>query len=188
MPRTVFERNDVLPVLADIFRTYGFEGASLSVISEKTGLGKGSLYHFFPGGKEEMATAVLDDIDGWFEVHIYRPLRESDDPRQAIEGMCRSVADYFHSGQRVCLVGAFALDNVRDHFGERIHGYFARWTGALTAALERLDLDTKMAKNLAEEAVLSIQGALILARALNEAAVFERALSRVERSLLAGEG
>jgi hypothetical protein len=29
-------------------------------------LGKGSLYHFFPGGKEDMAKAVLDEVAVWF--------------------------------------------------------------------------------------------------------------------------
>ena len=62
MPRVISERADALPALAEVFREHGFEGASLSLISERTGLGKGSLYHFFPGGKEEMAAAVLDDI------------------------------------------------------------------------------------------------------------------------------
>ena len=66
MARTVAERSDVIPVLAEIFREHGFEGASLSIIGEKTGLGKGSLYHFFPGGKEEMAASVLHEIDTWF--------------------------------------------------------------------------------------------------------------------------
>ena len=67
MPRIVAERSDTLPVLAEVFREHGYEGASLSLISKATGLGKGSLYHFFPGGKEEMADAVLSEIDGWFE-------------------------------------------------------------------------------------------------------------------------
>lgn len=77
MARTVAERTDIIPVLAEIFREHGFEGASLSIIGEKTGLGKGSLYHFFPGGKEEMAAAVLHEIDTWFENNVYRPLREA---------------------------------------------------------------------------------------------------------------
>src|SRR3954469_22668198 len=62
MAKTVAERAAVLPVLGEVFREHGFEGASLSLIGERTGLGKGSLYLFFPGGKEEMATAVLAEI------------------------------------------------------------------------------------------------------------------------------
>src|SRR3546814_7759749 len=47
----------------------------LSVITAATGLGKGSLYNYFPGGKDEMAAAVLAHVDDWFEREIYAPLR-----------------------------------------------------------------------------------------------------------------
>jgi TetR/AcrR family transcriptional regulator, lmrAB and yxaGH operons repressor len=184
MARMVAERSDIVPILAEIFRENGFEGASLALISEKTGLGKGSLYHFFPGGKEEMAAAVLTDIDAWFEKNIYQPLRELVDPRRSIADMCRSVVDYFHSGRRVCLVGVFALDNVRDRFAEKIRNYFAAWTEALAGALERAECVPATARHRAEEAIANIQGALVLSRALNDTTVFERALARIEAQLL----
>ncbi|NRP70740.1 putative HTH-type transcriptional regulator YxaF [Ensifer psoraleae] len=187
MAKIVAERSDVIPVLAEIFREHGFEGASLSVISAKTGLGKGSLYHFFPGGKEEMATTVLREIDQWFDDHVYAPLRQAEDPREAIGAMCRSVADYFRSGRRVCLVGAFALDNIRDRFADQVRDYFAGWRAALATALEKTGNDPASARELAEEAVIAIQGALVLGRALDDPAVFERALARVEARLLAGK-
>ena len=95
MPRVVKERSDVVPALAEVFREHGFEGASLSIIEERTGVGKGSLYHFFPGGKEEMATTVLAEIDEWFNANVFRPLKEQTDPHQAIEDMLRAVDAYF---------------------------------------------------------------------------------------------
>ncbi|WP_164094666.1 TetR family transcriptional regulator, partial [Serratia marcescens] len=52
-------RAALIPILGEVFREHGYEGASLAVIGARTGLGKGSLYHAFPGGKEEMASAVL---------------------------------------------------------------------------------------------------------------------------------
>ena len=52
MAKFVNERADVLPVLVEVFREHGYDGTSLSVIGERTGLGKGSLYNFFPGGKD----------------------------------------------------------------------------------------------------------------------------------------
>jgi TetR/AcrR family transcriptional regulator, lmrAB and yxaGH operons repressor len=111
--RTFHERADVIPLVAEIFRELGYEGATLSQITARTGLGKGSLYNFFPGGKEEMAAAVLAEIDAWFERAVYAPLRE-DAPGPAIARMWAAVDDYFRSGGRVCLVGAFALSATRD--------------------------------------------------------------------------
>src|SRR5437762_12723369 len=59
--KPVAGRAALLPVLGEVFRAHGYEGATLALITEATGLGKGSLYHFFPGGKAQMAAAVLDE-------------------------------------------------------------------------------------------------------------------------------
>ncbi|TGQ06111.1 helix-turn-helix domain-containing protein, partial [Mesorhizobium sp. M00.F.Ca.ET.217.01.1.1] len=57
MRRIAPERADLPSIIGEVFREHGYEGASLALIGAATGLGKGSLYHFFPGGKEEMARA-----------------------------------------------------------------------------------------------------------------------------------
>ncbi|CAN7485555.1 TetR/AcrR family transcriptional regulator [Bosea sp. LjRoot90] len=181
MARHINERADLLPVLGEVFRDHGFEAASLSVIGARTGLGKGSLYHFFPGGKEEMAKAVLDEIDGWFESEVFRPLREDDDAAAAIEAMLVAVDSYFRSGRRICLVGALALADSRERFAAQIAGYFAAWQDALAGALARnghADPD-----GLAEEILALIQGGLVLARARDEAGVFTRLLARLRLKL-----
>lgn len=183
MPRIVNERADVLPALAEVFREHGFEAASLSLIGQHTGLGKGSLYHFFPGGKEEMAAAVLAEIDTWFKANIFRPLREESDPEAGIAQMLEAVMNYFQSGRRVCLVGAFALGDARDRFAQPIRAYFSTWKNSLADALIRAGRGADQAKDLAEESVSAVQGALVLARALNDPTAFARALARVKLRL-----
>ena len=79
--RTTGDRRDVVPLLAGVFGDHGWNGSSLSLISSKTGLGKGSLYHFFSRGKTEMAEAVLDDVDMWFQVNVFAPLQSATDAR-----------------------------------------------------------------------------------------------------------
>ncbi|WP_020494307.1 TetR/AcrR family transcriptional regulator [Verrucomicrobium sp. 3C] len=177
--RTLNERSDVVPRIAEVFRELGYEGTSLSQIIERTGVGKGSLYHFFPGGKEEMAGAVLADVDAWFERHVFQPLQDEDSDR-AIATMWDAVNSYFCSGGRICLVGAFALDETRNRFADVIAGYFRRWIQALTGALVRQGWDKAAAAATAEEIVLGIQGALILARALGDQAVFSRSMQRLQ--------
>jgi len=166
-------------VLAEVFREHGFEGASLAVISARTGLGKGSLYHFFPGGKAEMAACVLDGIEAWFETRMFRPLREDPDPAAALRAMLAATDSYFRSGQRICLVGAFALGAVRDTFAQRIDAYFAAWRDAVAAALGRAGVAEAKAVDLAEEAVTAIQGALVTASALQDPGLFGRTLDRI---------
>jgi len=179
MPRVVAERSDALPMLAEVFREHGYEGASLSLISEATGLGKGSLYHFFPGGKEEMADAVLSEIDSWFENHVFAPLRKASRPEDAISAMFDSVDAYFRSGRRVCLVGTLALGDTRDRFAREVRSYFSRWVDALSGALTRSKRSSASARALAEEVVAGIQGAIVLARAFNDPQAFARALARM---------
>ncbi|OWV76165.1 TetR family transcriptional regulator [Rhizobium sp. R634] len=180
--KTVYERTDVVPLLAEIFRELGYEGTSLSRITERTGIGKGSLYHFFPGGKEEMASAVIAEIDAWFEHAIYRPLR-NDDAGKAIAAMWTNVNDYFRSGGRICLVGAFALDDTRERFSAAIGDYFIRWIDALCSALMRAGCTGEKAQALAEECVSGIQGALVLSRALGDKTVFTRSLETLAKRL-----
>lgn len=177
-------REDALPAIAEVFREYGYEGASLALIGARTGLGKGSLYHAFPGGKAEMAEAVLDAIGAWFEDKVYAPLRDDPDPRAAIRRMLAETDAYFRSGRRVCLVGAFALTEGRDGFADRIGGYFRDWREALAQALLRAGRPEAEAKSLAEDAILAIQGGLVLARALDDPAVFGRMLGRLEERLV----
>lgn len=183
MPRSGSERADIIPRLAEVFRQHGYEGASLALISAATGLGKGSLYHFFPGGKEDMANAVLAHIADWFERHLYAPLRTDTDARAAIHAMFQAVDAYFRSGQRICIVGAFALGDARDLFAVVIETYFVAWRQALADALRRAGKTNRGAEELAEFVVIGIQGALVGARAFHDAALFGRTLRRLERQL-----
>jgi TetR/AcrR family transcriptional repressor of lmrAB and yxaGH operons len=182
--KIIKERADVMPALTEVFRTYGYEGASLALIGRHTGLGKGSLYHFFPGGKEEMAAAVLDGIDGWFHAHVFEPLRSDADPAHAIEAMFAATDHYFRSGERVCIVGVFALGDVRDRFAKRISAYFTVWRDALADALRGLGKDDAMARDAAENIVAGIQGALVAARALDDPALFGRRLAAMKAAVL----
>lgn len=184
MQRILTRRADALPRLAEVFREHGFEGSTLSMLSKATGLGKGSLYNFFPGGKEEMMAAVLADIDQWFAKVIFLPLESSDDPSTAIILMMRDVTSYFRSGSKVCLIGWVGLGSSRDAFSHQTDGYFARWISSLARCLEHGHVPKTLAFQLAEETVSGIQGAIILSRALGEEATFSRIVGRCEGRLL----
>ncbi|WP_230480950.1 TetR/AcrR family transcriptional regulator [Sphingomonas sp. Leaf21] len=183
MARLIAERADALPGLAEVFREYGFAGASLSLIGTATGLGRGSLYHFFPGGKNEMAAAVLDDIATWFEQAVFAPLAEAAEPRAGIEAMMVAVDRYFQSGQRACLIGAWGLGATRDPFAESIAAYFRRWIAAIQTVLIRGGIEEGHATILAQDVVSGIQGAILLSRALNDPGLFRATLGRLTARL-----
>ena len=167
------QRAAAIPVLAEAFREYGYEGASVARLCAATGLGKGSLYNFFPGGKQEMAAAVLADVDAWFTASVFEPLRAAGKgDRAAISDMFDAVTAYFRSGRRVCLQGAFALGRERDLFAATIARYFDRWIAALTAALRAAGSDERTARRAAAETISAIQGAIVLSRALADTEIF----------------
>lgn len=184
MPRIVADRSDTLTRLGGVFREYGYEGATITRITKATGLGKGSLYHLFPGGKEEMVAAVLDEIDSWFDSHVFSVLRSPAPPRDGISAMFKAVVAYFRSGRRVCLVGVLALGDTRDVFACAVRNYFTRWVAALADALVRSGWDTTAATALAEEIVAGIQGAIVLTRALDDPTVFTRTIARLRARLI----
>lgn len=54
-------RAQLLAAARDIFGLRGFGGASLDEISEEAGLSRGALYYNFPGGKEDLFLALLQE-------------------------------------------------------------------------------------------------------------------------------
>jgi TetR/AcrR family transcriptional regulator, lmrAB and yxaGH operons repressor len=186
MARIMTDRSAAIPALAEAFREHGFEGASLAQLCEATGLGKGSLYHFFPGGKDEMAAAVLADVDAWFTGAIFEPLRSAPagDPA-ALSAMFDAVTDYFRSGRRVCLQGAFALGQERDRFADTIRRYFERWITSLAAAQRSGGQSEEAACAAAIEVVAAIQGGIVLSRALNKPEIFTQVIERQRARLRA---
>lgn len=180
-----FDRTHVIGQIGDLFRSHGYDGTSLARITAATGLGKGSLYNAFPKGKAGMAEEVLSSINAWYVNSIFRPLENASDPIKAVADMFSAVRTYFEGGERVCLVGAFALDDTRDNFSEQIRGYFLRWRDALTHCLTRAGLKPAHAAILAEETIAAIQGNLILARAMRDTEAFKTGLARQEARLTA---
>jgi len=178
------DRAAAIPALAEAFREHGYEGASLATLCAATGLGKGSLYNFFPGGKEEMAAAVLADVHAWFAGSVFEPLRnaQAGDPG-AIDAMFGAVTAYFRSGRRVCLQGAFALGRERDLFAATIAGYFDRWIAALAQALHTAGRSEPAARLAAVETIAAIQGAIVLSRALDDPDIFRQVIDQTSTRL-----
>ena len=45
-------KEKIILQLIPVFRQYGYGGTSLAMLIKATGLGKASLYHYFPEGKK----------------------------------------------------------------------------------------------------------------------------------------
>ena len=176
-----------VPILLKLFRQFGYEGVTLSKISQATGLGKASLYHHFPGGKAEMAAAALMEVNGWLELRLLPILSGNTAPIDTFELMCAEVDRFFDMGKNSCLWAVLILERSSDDlFGEQIQWAFSLWIEAISTVLIAAGLDESLAKERGEDAVIAIQGALILSNGLNVVAPFQRVLQQLPAQLCHG--
>ena len=168
------DRMQVRAQLAELFRERGFAATSLPEITEATGLGKGSLYNLFPGGKQQMLAEVITDVNDWFEQNIFTPLESS---HPDLGAMFDAVSTYFDTGRRLCLIGRIGLEPGLEELSTALSGYFTRWHSTLATALRSTGYSEDDAGNRAEQIIVSIQGALILAHTLNDPTIFARTIT-----------
>jgi TetR/AcrR family transcriptional regulator, lmrAB and yxaGH operons repressor len=178
---------DFIPKLMAVFQQYGYEGASITRFSEATGLQRGSIYHYFPKGKEEMAEAVLDHITQMMENVLLAPLRSKAAPIDRIKKMNENVDAFYRHGQQDCLLALFSIGEAHHLFQERVQRALSLWVNELALVLVDAGITTISAHQRAEEAVAMIQGSLLLTRGLKKTEIFERILSKMPDMLLRPE-
>ncbi len=178
------DRVEAVQRLLKVFRQYGYEGTTLSRISKATGLGRASLYHHFPNGKKEMAEAVLDYVNQWFKAAILEPLYSEGRPVERIQAMNASLSQFYNCGRDACLLAVFSLGEPNDLFHPQVQQALSTWIDGLTQVVAEVEFDPEQARQRAEDAVMQIQGALVLARALDSTAPFERVLQQLPVKLL----
>ena len=183
--RSRTSREDTIRALIDVFRRCGYDGTTLSMISEATGLGRASLYHHFPGGKQEMATAVLQYVSETFRATVLAPLAEAGSPQERLDNMSRGLITFYGGGEQACLIGVFALADSGAVFRDKVAGSLNGWIAAVAAVLEDAGLGEQLARERAEESAIAVQGALILARGLGNGSAFMRIVEQLPERLLA---
>jgi AcrR family transcriptional regulator len=185
VPAALLPRDEVVARIQNVFRDRGFDGASLAEISHATGLGKSSLYHYFPGGKDDMAVAVLERIDKWMNERALGALRGSGTPKQRLRAMLHILDEFYVGGRNACVLGNLVVGGSRERFQTFLASAFEGWITALRALAIEAGVGRTEAQQRAEDAVVRIEGALIVAGGLNDPAPFKRALRNIERDLLA---
>jgi TetR/AcrR family transcriptional regulator, lmrAB and yxaGH operons repressor len=172
-----------LPCLLELFRQYGYDGATLAKISEATGLGKASLYHHFPKGKDEMVTTVLDFLQDWMAQNILPALQTKGSVVAKMELMCDRFNQIYQGGEKPCLFAILLMGSARDVFHDRVKAVFQVWIEAMAEVIAESGLDRKLAKEKAEDIAIAIQGALILTHGLDDISIFQRVIKEIPQKL-----
>ena len=185
MPPALLSRDEVVEKLMLVVRRSGYDGASLSELSKATGLGKSSLYHYFPDGKDDMVRAVLDHLQSQLRASVFAPLREPGPATRRVQEMVKTLDAFYRGGREACVLGNLVLGTSRTRFRGHLQAIFDEWIEALAAALADGGLSRTLARSRAEDAVIRIEGALVLAGGMDDVGLFTRALRQLPRELLA---
>jgi AcrR family transcriptional regulator len=185
MPAAGNTKAEILDQLMVTFRTGGFDGASLSDLSAATGLGKSSLYHYFPGGKTQMATEVLGHLATSLERNLLAPLRGSATPAAKLDALLRTLSAFYDKGRMPCLLERLCASVDAPLFHTPLSQAFTSLIGGIQHLCESAGIPRGDAKERAEDAVIRIEGSLIVGAGLGDPATFTRTLTRLRRTLLA---
>lgn len=183
--RASIESGELLDRLSDTFRAVGYDGASLALLAEATGLKKASLYHRFPGGKEQMGREVLQKASSWLTRNVIEPLGEVGGPGEKVDLLVRRLDEFYHGGEKACLLNAMASP-IAGHapFHGQIGAMFDAFIGSLARLSTESGFSQEDAVERAERAVALIQGALVIARGTRSTAPFSRVLQHLQSELI----
>jgi TetR/AcrR family transcriptional repressor of lmrAB and yxaGH operons len=184
MPPPTLSKDEVLDLLLNTFRDRGYEGSSLAELSTATGLGKSSLYHYFPGGKEDMAEQVLAHLDRQLAANLYEPLRSDQPPTKKLGLMLDVIDAFYEGGRKACLLERLCASVDRTRFRRPLRQAFVMWIEAVEAICLQAGLSKAAARARAEDFVVRIEGALIVCAGTGDTGVFARTLKDLRSSVL----
>ncbi len=184
MAHAKVSNEDLIGKVADVFRTQGYAGASLTRISEATGLEKASLYHRFPGGKDDMVAAVVNNVNQWFQDQVFTPLECSGKPAERVRFVAQRLREFYADGSKSCALDTLSLPGGSAALHEAVRGSLAALLQAFTGIAREGGVSGADARERAEQAIIEIQGSLVLARVLGDRNPFHRTMDRLPELLV----
>jgi AcrR family transcriptional regulator len=167
---TVPTRDRLLFTSAELFRRQGYAGTGLKQVVGEAGAPFGSLYHFFPGGKEELGEAVLR-AGGAFFLALYEAIQaQAPDVPSGIAGFFAGAGETLRATDYAdaCPIATVAGEVASTHPVLRAAAAdaFESWLTALTADLHRAGAPAADARSLALAILAALEGAFLLSRTL----------------------
>jgi AcrR family transcriptional regulator len=173
--------------LRAVFVARGYDGATLTNLSQATSLSKASLYHHFPGGKPEMAAALVRHTIADLQRLAFSQLNTQDAPRLQLLNFVDGFSVYTENGASDCLLAVFnhhstASEETADQ-QQIIAAQLEDWHLQLARVFEQSGLKPKKAAAEAQDLLAALYGALLLAKMHNHPPVFTSAAKRIKKRL-----
>lgn len=167
-------RKKILLTASRLFQIQGYHATGLNQIIKESGSPKGSLYYYFPNGKEELAVESIKLICELVRDKIRNSLEKISDPVESIQALINEIAsDIFHiEDVTACSVSLLALETslISEPIRSVCKQAFEIWENVYFEKLTDGGMDCKKAKEMSVLIQLMIEGALVNALAKRDKA------------------
>ena len=161
-------RERFLTAATQLFRRQGYSSTGLKQIVADGGAPLGSLYHFFPGGKQDLALQGIAHTAERYEQLLDRVFRQSADTGQAAVKWFNWAARALEESDFAdgCPIGTVACEiaSTDEPLRKASAAVFDSWRSRVAAQLVSNGVKPAQARRLAIFAVASLEGAIMLAR------------------------
>jgi TetR/AcrR family transcriptional repressor of lmrAB and yxaGH operons len=161
-------RQAIVRAAVALFRKQGFAATGLAEILARSGAPKGSLYHYFPGGKAELGEAAVRQAGATVTRTLSKLREEMPGAAEMIRRYVDLLAGWMSKSnwRDGCPIATTLLETAHDlpPVGAAGREAFADWAAVLAAALEDDGVDPARARRLARFAISALEGALVQAK------------------------
>ncbi|MET7460933.1 TetR/AcrR family transcriptional regulator [Nonomuraea sp. NPDC005501] len=171
---------------AQLIRRDGVAATGMRDVAAHARAPRGSLRHYFPGGKEQLVNEAVDWAGRYAAGRVARFLAAMPEPspsRLFAAMAAQWIDEYGSAGFEAggCPVAAATVDcaDAAESTRAAVAAAFARWTGPVARALAGMGVPEERAEPLATLMISALEGAILIARAERDV----RALTTVTREL-----
>lgn len=187
-------RDRIIEAARELVEAQGYHATGLSQIIERSGAPRGSLYYYFPDGKDGLMEAVITSVGATIAERIADALAGVSDPAEAIHQLILTIARHaiasgFRAGGPITTI-ALETATTNERLNLACRAVYDRWQEVFAGKLLTSGYPAERAGVLAGVILASIEGAIILARARHDATPLEQVANEL-RSLVrltAGSG
>jgi TetR/AcrR family transcriptional repressor of lmrAB and yxaGH operons len=157
----------IIRATLDLLSQSGLSGVGINQVVTESATPKGSLYHFFPGGKLELAAVALEEAER-FEGQWFREIfQKHETVSRKVEQLFTDAAQNLEASgfTKGCPVAAVTLELSDDSESLRpvCRAIFMTWQDIIAAGLEEVPEAERL--EVAELILGTLEGALIFSRA-----------------------
>ncbi len=165
-------RERILDAAAASLAVRGYGGTGLKQLATESGAPIGSLYHYFPGGKEDIAEGALVRSAAAFAARVGALLVERGAPADAVRHAFRRAAETLESSgyADACPIATVALEVASSNEAlQRVTGaIFATWLRELDAWFAGAGVPASECGALSTLFLASLEGGFLLCRATRD--------------------